>query len=227
MKDIAIKALIFLGGVAVGNFGSSYFFKKKYEKECEAKYAKLADEEVNEMKKYYDEKLAQLEDSVDEAFVKEVFGEKEQTKEAVREPKLMKVSKDATDYTQFYKPEKPAPSAETEHPEDDDPIDIPEPTTVQEAIKYRDPHTIKNEEFGQNRRYDTMTLRYYKEDDILTVGDDQSEQILTDLDEEESVIKALLVKFKFNTNDQETICIRNDARMTDYQIIKVFGPFYE
>lgn len=224
MKDIVKYLLIFAGGVGVGLAGSSFFFKKKYD----AKYRKLADEEIGEMQKYYDEKLEQLENSVDEVFVKEVFGEDKKPENKVEKPagpKLMDTS--AIEYTQFYKVEKP--SVETEHPTDDDEedIDIPEVAPVRQTSKRSEPYPIKTGEFGTLPTYDAIELTYYQEDDIVTVGEDQDEQVINNFDEEESAIAGVLNKYQFKENDQGVICIRNDNRMTDYRVTKIYGPFYE
>ena len=237
MNNLIKYLITFAIGAASGS-GITYILVKK-------KFEKKADDEIAEMKEYYDHHALTYEELVERGRIAD-DGRKEEKKEedipqsyqssAPKEGKLVRGSavKRAVpiDYTVFYKPEDDTDPAESEHPRDDDEETQKEYqgsvlTEEHQQAKHREPRIIKHTDFGSEPHYTTQTLIYYTEDDILTLGEDQSEEEVADFDEIESMIGDALTKYGFVDNDEERIYVRNDQRCYDYEIVKVFGSFYD
>lgn len=234
---ILIKYLITFAIGAASGSGITYILVKK-------KFEKKADDEIAEMKEYYDHHALTYEELVKRGRIAD-DRRKEEKKEdipqsyqssAPKEGKLVRgsgVKKTVPiDYTVFYKPEDDTDPAESEHPRDDDEETQKEYqgsvlTQEHQQAKHREPRIIKHSDFGSEPHYTTQTLIYYTEDDILTLGEDQSEEEVADFDEIESMIGDALTKYGFVDNDEDHIYVRNDQRCCDYEIVKVFGSFYD
>lgn len=237
MFNNLIKVLAIFAAGAISGSGITYILVKK-------KFEKKADDEIAEMKEYYDHHALTYEELVKRGRIADE--PKEEKKEenipqsyrtsAPDEGKLVRgggVKKAVPiDYTVFYKPEDDTDPAESEHPMDDDEETQKEYqgevlTKEHQQVKYREPRIIKHSDFGSEPHYTTQTLIYYTEDDILTLGEDQSEEEVADFDEIESMIGDALTKYGFIDNDEDHIYVRNDQRCCDYEIVKVFGSFYD
>ena len=237
MNNLIKYLITFAIGAASGS-GITYILVKK-------KFEKKADDEIAEMKEYYDHHALTYEELVARGRIAD-GGRKEEKKEedipqsyqssAPKEGKLVRGtgSKKAVpiDYTAFYKSEDDTDPAESEHPMDDDEEMQKEYqgsvlTEEYQQAKHREPRMIKHSDFGSEPHYTTQTLIYYTEDDILTLGEDQSEEEVADFDEIESMIGDALTKYGFVDNDEDHIYVRNDQRCCDYEIVKVYGSFYD
>ena len=91
-----------------------------------------------------------------------------------------------------------------------------------------DPYVIERVDYGSEPHYARQTLVYYTVDDILTLGEDQNEEEIQDFDEIKSMLGNVLSESGFMDDDASMrMFVRNDKRCTDYEIVKVFGSFYE
>jgi len=235
MNNLIKYLITFAIGAASGS-GITYILVKK-------KFEKKADDEIAEMKEYYDHHALTYEELVKRGQIAD-DRRKEEKKEdipqsyqssAPKEGKLVRGSgvKKAVpiDYTTFYKQEDDTDPAESEHPRDDEETQKEYQGSVltqeHQQAKHREPRIIKHSDFGSEPHYTTQTLIYYTEDDILTLGEDQSEEEVADFDEIESMIGDALTKYGFVDNNEDRIYVRNDQRCCDYEIVKVFGSFYD
>lgn len=235
MNNLIKYLITFAIGAASGS-GITYILVKK-------KFEKKADDEIAEMKEYYDHHALTYEELVKRGRIADEPKEEKKDEDipqsyqssAPKEGKLVRggVKKAVPiDYTVFYKPEDDTDPAESEHPRDDDEEMQKEYqgsvlTQEHQQAKHREPRIIKHSDFGSEPHYTTQTLIYYTEDDILTLGEDQSEEEVADFDEIESMIGDALTKYGFLDNDEDHIYVRNDQRCCDYEIVKVFGSFYD
>jgi len=236
MFNNLIKVLAIFAAGAISGSGITYILVKK-------KFEKKADDEIAEMKEYYDHHALTYEELVKRGHIADEPKEEKKDEDipqsyqssAPKEGKLVRggVKKAVPiDYTVFYRPEDDTDPAESEHPRDDDEETQKEYqgsvlTKEHQQAKHREPRIIKHSDFGSEPHYTTQTLIYYTEDDILTLGEDQSEEEVADFDEIESMIGDALTKYGFIDNDEDHIYVRNDQRCCDYEIVKVFGSFYD
>lgn len=240
------KILIFIFGAAVGSVASYFFTKKKLKKEYEDK----CDSELASMKAYYDEKLEKKEafDKCKIAYGKQseepnTTAASEAPKEVVDKPaeqslirrKSAAKTTPSIDYTKFYKE-----TSEMDHPRDDDnyhEVEVNDPEyeenyyggleQTEDMENSRGAKFIEAVDFGIEPGMNTMTLLYYQENDILTIEEGGSEEVLKDFDEIESMIGDALTERGFKDNDEPEIYIRNQGRNCDYEIVKVFGAYEE
>jgi hypothetical protein len=211
------QILIFAVGAAIGFAGGGFVVKRKYE-------ALLAerDKALQDMDEYYQGKLYGNEDQ--EPAV-------EETKEKAEEDAPKKVSSSiipekrkgsfATPYEKMYGAklyEVEADPAETEHPDDGEP--------VLEKAK-RNPKIITEDRFG-TMGYSTRVLYYYTEDDDLVPEGENFGEVI-DADEVKDMIGNALIKYGFadEGNLEREIFVRNENRKTDYRIIKIYGSLSE
>lgn len=192
-----IKEIIIFGvGAAVGFGGSWLLFKKKYEDK--------ADQEIDEVKKYYldkflieqkkVEKLEKESKKIDEAI------EKIETKE---EKKAGAISKYTTAYNKVRKEEEEV-KAEAESPEEDEPTK---------------PYLITEEEFlNDKNEYDKLSLTYYTFDDTLS---DECDEMV---DIEETISSDIYNQL---ADSNEDLYVRNNSIETDFEIMRVEGSFHE
>lgn len=224
MNRILADALIFAGGLVVGAVTSGLIVKKKCDKKME--------EELKSQSDYYEARIDELYD--DEAVADSDISEEEAVEEAPEEystspmpvPEQDSLTRgrykkpETTDYTTYYKGKRD--QAESESPKED--ADYYEEAR---GSKDKGPKFIKMEEFGDDPRQSEVHLHYYMDDGVLTLSDDQSEELLEDFDEIHGMIGDALSKFGFDNNDEEVIYIRNRARGCDYEIVKIFGSYKE
>ena len=84
----------------------------------------------------------------------------------------------------------------------------------------RAPYAIDASDFGHIPGYDTMNLYYYPEDNVLV--DEEKEEV----DNPALFVGDLLECDWVNNDAIESICVRSDVTMTDVEIHKVEGRFY-
>lgn len=208
------KLLIFAAGAVVGGVTSGLFLKKKYEKK--------ADEEISQMRQYYDGKEKEepaAEESTEENDIPSYESEHIESPED-KEKHKNPVPAQPVDYTSCYNYE------EMEHPEDDIVDNGASITNSYQESSKNPPKLIKMSEFGEEPNYETATLLYYMDNGVLTT---ESDEVIgaKDLDEISSIVGDVLKKYRFDTNNWDRIYVRNFARACDYEIVKVFGAFEE
>lgn len=113
-----------------------------------------------------------------------------------------------------------------EEPEESGDYDDGEAITKDyENDRNKPPKPIKAVDFGQDSSYETSTLYYYVEDDALVLEDQTP---FDEYPDEQELLGDALDKFKFKDDEDQTeIYVRNYARRTDYEVIKVFGAYNE
>ena len=128
----------------------------------------------------------------------------------------------------------PRDEVESLHPMDSDEDEEPEDEVVTEEeqrfitglemsnnheTKRKDkPKLIRQEDYGNDGTLQQATLYYYTGDDVLIDTEDGSEVV-----DQYRYVGDCLDKFGFRTNDQESICVRNDSLGFDFQIEKIIG----
>ena len=230
MNNFVKNLLVFVGGAAVGFIGSSIYYKKKIKK---------LEEEFDAMDNYY----AEMNPTVAPYVKKENTGEKapEEVKEnaakiessnSIVRGRMEYKKPDSKDYTSYWKKEaqKAVDPAEKESPEDEYEDSYAQgliANNEQSRNRTKPPKLISANEYGDQPGYSTVDLRYYQENDFLTVVSDMDEEDILYVDEIENYVGNALVKFDFKHSDEKTIYVRNYQRMTDFMISKVFGSFGE
>ena len=85
------------------------------------------------------------------------------------------------------------------------------------------PKLITAESYDEEYRYfDKIPLDFYSIDGIL-VDPTSNEEIM----DPERIVGDCLDKFSFRDNDEQVIFVRNFSHGADYEISKVFSPFYD
>ena len=240
MNSTIVKALYFVAGAAVGACGMFIGVKKYYELK--------ADLEVASVKEAFEDRLSEIEDtksSVDgELEGPEEINEPEPgvkptvsslTQRLNNKPPLK-------DYSKMFK-EKGEESlkvkeimrdenelAEAESPSDDEPLSDEEDRDEQldfedyqlngehkkAKAEGRAPYLIDKADYELTcANYEKATLLYYISDDILC--DDSGEEISRG-----DVIGSLIRESGFDNNDEDTLYVRNDILMCDYEVTKVY-----
>lgn len=88
----------------------------------------------------------------------------------------------------------------------------------QEVEDMERPYVISVNEYAEIEEYETETLYYYA-DDVLT---DEEDNIIDDVDD--IVGEEALKEFDRNP-DCDSVYVRNDARQTDYEILRDFNNY--
>ena len=193
-------------GIGVGAATGYFYAKEKYEKE--------KDEEVEEIREYYKEKLEKSNDELKKTLdaVEKYEGKAKdeqlfEDKEKVRETGDLGPSKEShkVDYNKVGKKEMmQEENAEKEHPEEED-SDFP--------------YLITQDEFENDRNeFDKVTLTYYIQNDTLT---DENDEPIIDVDE----LISTDIYNELNDIDGD-VFVRNASLQTDFEIDK-FNEKYE
>lgn len=115
--------------------------------------------------------------------------------------------------------------------EENEEMDEKEPTVDEDSIeeeyfdthqkvKNRPPKIISEESLGDiPEYYDSETLFYYAEDDVLATESEEA------IDDPERLVGDCLTKYNFKENDEERIFVRNWSLDTVYEIQKIRGWF--
>ena len=85
-------------------------------------------------------------------------------------------------------------------------------------VKASKPYAITAEEYGEEDSYNSVTLYYYTEDELVT---DEADNEIDDVDE---ILGEGALDIFVYTN-AESCFIRNDAKRCDYEVIKHEGSF--
>ena len=201
IKEIAI----FGAGVAVGIGAGWFFFKEKYKR--------IADNEIDDVKKYYLEK--RLEDKkqmdilmdtskrLDKVVEEYTSGDEKVAENEEKEPSR---TSQKTKYNKVGEDEKEEETvkAEAESPEEDEPTK---------------PYLITEDEFlNDKNNYDKISLTYYMMDD--TLADEFDEMI----DIEEAISTDIYNQI---AGSDEDLYVRNNTLETDFEIMKVEGSFHD
>jgi hypothetical protein len=210
------KILLVLGGVCLGAV-TGYIFAKK---QLEAKYKKMAEEEIDEIRAHY---LAKQQASSEKKPLDEVM-----------EEHGYKTKLEGPDETIFMKIEPEGEPEEPEEPEEAEetqnvfvPPDI-QPWSYEEELKARAanpgvPYVISRDEFGEDEPgYVQEHLTYFEGDDVLADSHD------TPVDDMDAMIcLGNLLKFGHGSGDPSVVFVRNDDLQLDIEICHSSGKFSE
>lgn len=143
MNDTLSKVLIFAAGAALGVAASYKYFEKKYKK--------IADEEIASMAEYYEKRLAQAEEEIDD-YSTEIEAQEYIDRASEKFPEVRELV---------------------------DKLNELNYTENKEVPKVKPPYVISPDEFGEIEEYATETLYYYKDhvladdqDNIIEDADD-------------------------------------------------------
>lgn len=125
-------------------------------------------------------------------------------------------------------------ASELESPEDDEELTDEEDEIEQDDYEMylvneehkkavaegRAPYVIEDSEFGKVPGYDTMDLYYYTGDNVL--ADEDKEEV----DAPALFVGDLLECDWVHDDTSESVCVRSDVTMTDVEVHKIDGKFY-
>lgn len=209
MKTNTKILLSFLGGAAIGALICFAILKEKYEE--------LANEEIENIKDYYQKEM----EKIDDAYEEELDNLINTMNRDMYEHDKREGTKTYVDYVKKYSPDEivkdkyygmPYPDVidEDYHEDDELPEDPPE-----NDLQYEKPFVISREEFDEGYpHFDKITITYYAEDDVLA---DEQDEIIPDI--EAVVGYDSLSRFGDMSDDDCVVYVRNGRLGADYEII--------
>lgn len=183
MNNIASKILIFAAGATIGSLSAWWLTKKKYEQ--------LAQEEINAMREYYQQKKNELDEKQ----------EKLEEQEEERRPTFTKNKPDIFEYAKRISDLGYDSALPVENEMRGEPITMDRP------------HVITYESFD-TVGYETVSYTYYI-DGVLT---DEMDNIVEDPDV--VVGDDFADHFGENEGDEDSVYIRNDELRLDIEILR-------
>lgn len=217
----------FVVGAGLGGALGFYLTRLK----LEAKYVKIAEDEIDDMRKHYRDKVTALDNTVAKPKLDEIVREQGYSTEppmAVAPPTTVinNSAKDSTDPRSepkaenvFEKPQVTAEEAGT--PMIDRNWDYDKELARRSHQK---PYVIHIDEKNETEEYDTVTYTYYEEDDILC---NEADEVI-DKDERDQLIgEANLNRFGHGSGDPSTVYIRNDKLEMQMEVVLSPNSFAE
>jgi hypothetical protein len=223
-----------LGGLVVGaGLGGALGFYLTRLK-LETKYIKIAEDEIDGMRKHYRDKETALENTAAKPKLEELV--REQGYSATEPPMAVtppsSVVNAARDTTEDPRPE---PQVREENV-----FDKPQVTPEEVGMPIVDnnwdyrkesarrsqhrPYVIHRDEKDENDEYDTVTYTYYETDDVLCNERDD----VIGKDERDSLIgEANLNRFGHGSGDASTVYIRNDKLEMQMEVVRSPNSFAE
>lgn len=218
-------------GIAIGATAAYFGAKKK----LEAKYQKIADEQIADVKSRYTvQRVVENKPSLSELVEKQIEQE-EQIEQIIEssgylhydkvEPAVEEDPRDASDETITVT----QAIVEATLPRERNVFESDEPDTYfdfEEELERRktrplDPFVITQDEFNENDSdYDQQTLTYYDGDDVLA---DSNDQPLDNLDRVAGVENML--RFGHGSGDPNIVYIRNARLEVDFEVVHSDGKF--
>ena len=233
----------FLIGAGIGG-GVAYVFAKR---QLELKYAKIADDEIAEMREHYHEKALALEAEAAKGDLEDIVAERGYTTEAGDERPPMavapptKVVEAAAEATEAIKEErtKPAPVVPVEaapqaevktrnvFEDADEHAAITTSWDQQAELRRRSPdhpYVIHYDERDEFEGYSEMTLTYYEADDVLC---NERDEIVTPEERDRLVGEKNLERFGHGSNDPSIVYVRNDSLELMMEVVKSPNSYAE
>ena len=191
MGDSIKNALIFLTGLGIGA-AATY-------KLLDAKYKKIANEEIESMREYY---ISKSDKKENEVTVAETIVEK------YEKPDLTEYAAkiDQSGYTNYSGISSPEEEKKEDYKED-----------VNEK-----PYVIEPDEFGMFDDYETVNLTYYSDGYLV---EDMTDELLSNDEVESSVGWETLNDM--GKYEPDILHVRNDVRKMDYEICSVLEKYKE
>lgn len=227
MKTNTKILLSFLGGAVTGALICFAILKEKYEV--------LANEEIENIKDYYQKEMESMENAYEEELDnlintmkkyeglenEEIKNMKDNINKNIEKHHKREEKKTYVDYVKKYNPNEivkdkyydiPYPDVidEDYHEDDELPEDPPE-----NDLQYEKPFVISREEFDEEfLHFDKITITYYEKDDVLA---DEQDEIIPDV--EAVVGYDSLSRFGDMSDDDCVVYVRNVRLGADYEII--------
>jgi hypothetical protein len=212
-------SLVFGGisfGVGVGAVAGYLYAKKR----LTTKYDKIAEEEIDGMRKHYQSKLRALEASE----------EKKSLTDAVSDLKYAEKEKGPSGIVSYDKVERNQTLEVVPEPEVQNVFEKPQPEVVTPEWDYaveiksrthEDPYIIHRDEYVEGEKnYDQRTYTYFEGDDVLC---DESENIVED--QHETIGMHNMLKWGHGSNDPNVIYVRNEVLELDIEVTHSDGRF--
>lgn len=199
-----------IGGIAIG-----YFLSKK---KMEAKYEQILEEEAEELREHYRQKLRALELRTEKATLEEVVKDEGYRSYSDVKPSTENSAPDSEQPVVEVKVENVFHTTEPETPEWDQ----------AEEEKNRDsahPYVIHKDEYKANEKsYDQTTFAYYADDDVLANDDDK----VVDIQSQEGLVPRNFVElFGHGSGDPNVVYIRCDEVAVEIEIVRNNGNYAE
>lgn len=207
--EITIKVfkepIIFAGGAIVGAVIGGFYFKKKYER--------ISNSEIEEAKAFYSQvtisNYLSKDDSIEndeEPVIDESVAKPDEKKE--KNPKEIR----KVDYTRYYS-DSSDDSYDAEYEDGH--------RMTKEASEEKGVHYITAESYTYDYpQFPKEELFYYSKDDTLT---NNAEELI---DDQNQVIGDAIKYFNPDSEESETIYVRNFNLGCDYEITKINGSFW-
>lgn len=190
MNSRGASVIIFVAGAAIGSVATWKILKTKYEK--------IAQEEIDSVKKVFSKRETELNGEIEEAHSHLMKNETREVDFAKRHEEVVKSHK-YVNYSDISKPEK----EEEKETKDDK----------------EKPYVITPEEFGEFDDYEPISLVYYADGVLADDNDELVEEV------EEVVGSDWLTRF--GEYEPDTVYVRNDRFKADYEITRDFRSYKE
>lgn len=230
MNKELIKSLAILGGGVVLGFGAGFVITRATLK---AKYAALADEEIQSVKDSYKMLYKEGEFSSPEQVVLKKYQGAEEKSAGIPSVIDSTVGQRLVQDILQRESMKTAEELGTDDEDGDDEVinDTPEVTTqnvfTDVALEAMDrnsekPYLISVEEFEEGTEYEKTSLPYFEYDNTLA---DEREMIIRDI--ENTVGSANLALFGVRSGDENIVYVRNEKLQRDFEITRDLRGFKE
>lgn len=195
MGDKIKYGLVAILGAAVGSAVTWKILKTKYES--------IAQEEIDDMREYFEEKYSNVEDETENEEEEEIVAA-ENVKVDTNKPSI-------AEYVSILDNNGYRGNRNYSNPD----VEEEEKPMNADGITVIDP-----EDFGENEDYDTVVLYYYAGDGLLATEDD----VLLDDMEHKVGFEALDT---FGRYEDDAVHVRNDNNKTYYEILRDEGKYSE
>lgn len=195
----------FAGGAATGALICFALLKEKYEA--------LANEEIKNMKDYYQKEM----ENIDDEYEKELDNLIHTMNRDIEEHNKREEKETYVDYVKKYSPEEIIKDKYYDIPYPDviDEDDGPPEDPPENDLQYEEPFVISREEFDEGYpHFDKITITYYENDDVLA---DEQDEVIPDIDA--VVGYDSLGRFGDMSEDDCVVYVRNGRLGADYEIV--------
>jgi hypothetical protein len=226
-------------GVAIGTtVGSLVSFNIAYRKAA-TKYNQISEEEIAEMRQYYNDKVVALDSSSNKGELDEIVRERGYSVDATEPPMAV------TPPTAVVEAAEERDIAEVEDERAGEPPDVveeaPEPEVrnvfreaeVEDTWDYHEerrrrsplrPYVIHVDERDDENAYDAVTFTYYEADDVLC---NERDEVIPEDERDRILGEANLEKFGHGSNDASIVYIRNDKLEMDLEVVRSPNSYAE
>lgn len=229
--------LAYLGlGLVAGAAAGALVAYRIVDRKVEAKYSKIAADEVAEMRQYYHDKVVALDSSKQKVDLEDIVRERgySAVEEVSVEPPMavtppsavVDAAKEAIIEAEDEAAGEPPDDVEPEvHNIFENAKEIP--WDAQKERQRRSPlapYVIHRDERYEFEDYDEVTFTYYDEDDVLA---NEREEAVAGDDRERLIGEANLEKFGYGSGDPNVVYIRNDQLEMVFEVLRSPNSYTE